>query len=379
MIIWHTLAVLDKNKTDMKRTLFLKTVAVAISVLAAATSCENIFSTSGDGEIRIAFHHDGMVQTRADVSPSDTNSFLLKVTDSKGKVIYDGRYGAAPSSMMVNAGTYTVKVMSSEFTAPAFSEPQYGDTQTVHVKPGESTDVILLCRQINAGIRLNIDSKFLSAYPGGSLFLKSDGGKLLYSYSEKRIAYFSPGTVSLVLSNNGTDETLLSRSLSSQEIYTINIGVSQMPAGTSSSPKNSITVQLDTARNWISENYVIGGKSNKGSSRDNPFSVSEARGMAGTQDVWIYGFIVGGDLSSSKASFKGPFASRTNIVLAQKSSATDKSVCMSVQLSTGDIRNALNLVDNPGNLGKTVFLRGNICSSYYGIPGIQGLTEYSFQ
>jgi len=363
----------------MKRKNIISAISAFAAAAAVAVSCDSIFYPSEDGEIRIAFQQDALVQTRGEVSPSDTNSFLLRVTDSKGKEIYDGSYGAAPASMIVSAGTYTIKVMSSEFNAPAFSSPQYGDTQTVTVKSGEAVDVILLCRQINAGIRLNIDSKFLTAYPGGSLFLKSADGKLLYSYSEKRIAYFNPGTVYLILSNGGSDEQLLSRSLSSQEIYTINIGVSEKSTSGSGTTKNSITVQLDTARNWISENYVIGGSSNKGSSRDNPLSVSEARSMAGKEDVWVYGYIVGGDLSSSKASFKGPFSSRTNIVIASKSSTTDRNVCMSVQLSSGDIRNALNLVDHPENLGKTVFLRGNICSSYYGIPGIQSLTEYSFQ
>ena len=364
---------------NMKRKNFIHVIAAISSTVAMAAACESIFGVAAEGEIRLAFQQSSLPQTRAEVSPSDTNSFILRVTDSKGKSIYDGAYGASPGSLMVSPGTYTVKVMSSEFKAPAFSAPQYGDTQTVSVKSGEATDVTLVCRQINAGVRLNIESRFLSAYPGGSLHLKSDDGKLMYSYSEKRIAYFNPGNVSLILSNGGSDETLLSRSLASQEIYTINIGVAESPSGTSPSPRSSITVQLDTARNWISENYLIGGSSNKGSSRDNPFSVSEARNMAGKEDVWVYGYIVGGDLSSSKASFKGPFSSRTNIVISSKSSTTDRNACMSVQLSTGDIRNALNLVDHPENQGKTVFLRGNICSSYYGIPGVQSLTEYSFR
>lgn len=354
--------------------------------LMAAASCNSMFSPTEEGEIRLAFQEGipaltgtDMTQTRAEKVPSDTNSFILRVTDSKGKEIYNGLYGDAPGSILVSAGTYTVKVMSSEFKAPAFSSPQYGDTQTVTVKSGEATDVTLLCRQINAGIRLSIDPKFLTAYPGASLHLKSDDGKLLYSYSEKRIAYFNPGKVSLIMSNGATDETLLSRMLSSQEIYTINISVADKSSDGTGTAGNKITVRLDTARNWISENYTIGGSSNKGSGMDNPFGVSEARGMAGKEGVWVYGYIVGGDLSSAKASFKGPFSSRTNIVIAAKSSTTDRNACMSVQLSTGDIRNALNLVDNPGNLGRQVFLKGDICASYYGIPGIQSLTEYSFK
>lgn len=346
------------------------------AMLTSAVSCESIFRASENGTIRMAFLQDALIQTRAGISPSDTNSFILRVTDSKGRTVYDGTYGASPESMMVNPGSYTVKVMSSEFTAPAFSSPQYGDTQTVTVKSGEATCVTLVCRQINAGIRLNIDSGFLSAYPDGTLHLKSDDGKLLYSYSEKRIAYFNPGTVSLMLSNGGRDEILLSRSLASQEVYTLNISIAEGTTGSPSSPKNVIKVQLDTARNWVTENFTLGGSSDKGSGIDNPYSVAEARSLAGKKDVWVYGYVVGGDLSSSKASFSAPFTSRTNIVISSRSSTTDRNACMSVQLSTGDIRNALNLVDNPDNIGKTVFLKGDICAAYYGIPGIQSLTEF---
>ncbi len=97
--------------------------------------------------------------------------------------------------------------------------------------------------------------------------------------------------------------------------------------------------------------------------------------MAGTSDVWVYGYIVGGDLSSSKASFTPPFSSKTNIVLSGKSSCTSRDMCLAVQLRQGDIRDALNLVDNPGMLGKQVFLRGDIVPSYYGMPGLQALSD----
>jgi hypothetical protein len=101
--------------------------------------------------------------------------------------------------------------------------------------------------------------------------------------------------------------------------------------------------------------------------------------MAGEDDVWVSGYIVGGDLTSSSASFQKPFTSRTNIVLGPRSSTTDKSSCMSVQLPTGEIRENLNLVDNPSLLGRKVCLRGDIVDAYYGIPGLKNLIEYELQ
>ena len=99
----------------------------------------------------------------------------------------------------------------------------------------------------------------------------------------------------------------------------------------------------------------------------------------GAVDVWVYGYIVGGDLSSSRCSFDGPFSSRTNIVLASKSSCRDKQSCLSVQLAKGDVRDALNLVDHPENLGRKIYLKGDIVASYYGIEGLQGVSEYMWK
>ena len=121
-----------------------------------------------------------------------------------------------------------------------------------------------------------------------------------------------------------------------------------------------------------------GDDSGRGQDKETAFSVAQAKDHVGDTDVWVYGYIVGGDLTSSKCSFEGPFSSRTNIVLATKSTCTDKESCISVQLPSGKIRDALNLVDHEDNLGRKVFLKGDIVASYYGIVGVQSVSEYSF-
>ena len=67
----------------------------------------------------------------------------------------------------------------------------------------------------------------------------------------------------------------------------------------------------------------------------------------------------------------------TNIALGARSTVSEKSSCVSVQLAKGEVRDALNLVTNPTLLGKKVFLKGDIEAAYYGIPGIKNITEYS--
>lgn len=357
---------------EMRPRPLLTAAAFAGAFLLA--SCEAFIPVRPEGRLYLRFCEDVFLGTRSTADVPDTNDFILTVLDSKGAEVYKGKYGDSPGSLSVPTGNYTVEAVSMEFVAPRFSAPQYGDRQVVAVTSGSDSYVELICRQLNSGVKLNIAPDFLTSFPGGSLHLKSDDGRLLYGYSERRIAYFNPGNVSLILSDGATDEVLLTRSLESQEILVLN--VSAPPPGTS---KQGISVSVDTTRNWTVEDFVIGKGGDKGASPETAYNVGQARAAAGAEDVWVCGYVVGGDLSSSSASFTPPFKSRTNLVLASRSSVTDKASCLSVQLHKGDIRDALNLVDNPDIVGTEVFLKGDIVEAYYGIPGLQNITEYKFK
>lgn len=346
-------------------------IAAAAVLIAACESLE-----WGRGELRLGFVDGDYVSTKSYHALPDTSDFILTVTDASGKQVYNGLYGASPEALSVGAGTYTVRVVSNEFTAPAFDAPQFGDEQTVKVAAGAKVSVKLVCSQINSGMRLRIDSSFLTACPDGLLFLKSSEGRLHYAYMEDRIAYFNPGTVSVILEESGKAEVLLSRTLSEQQVLTMNI------SATSASDASSLTLQLDTTRTWLSDDYVIGGTNpSKGTAPDSAYSTVTAKENIGATGVWVLGYIVGGDMTSSVNGIKynGPFTSRTNLAIGPRSSVSSKSSCLSVFLPTGAVRDALNLVDHPENIGKQVFVKGDIVEAYYGIPGVKNVTEYQFK
>lgn len=331
-------------------------------------------AADGEGQLRISFAASPDETVRSSVNIPDTSDFLLTVRNSSGAVVYDGTYGASPEAIMVKAGSYNVSVVSENFSKPAFSRPQFGDEQCVVVPSGGVADVKLTCSQVNSGVRLDIDPGFLTHCPDGVLFLKSDKGKLMYGYSEKRIAYFLPGNVSLVLSQGGTDRTLMTRRLESQQVLTLKVKISSDYCEV---PKSeSISVSVDTSRVWVSDEYVIDGDSGKGDASENAMTVNQAMSSIGEEDVWVSGYIVGGNLTSSSASFTGPFSSRTCILLGPRSSASDRSSCISVQLPAGDVRDALNLVDNPELLGVKVALKGDMVEAYYGLPGLKNCRAY---
>ena len=361
------------------KTIFCKRFSflpAAMFLLLSAVSCDELFESPDIeyGDLHIMFAEDFEPQTRSTTVP-DVNDFILTVTSQNGGTVYSGKFGAAPESFAVSPGAYTVTAVSREFNDPMFDAPQYGDTQVAVVDSGQSTDVQLVCSQQNAGVKLKISQDFLKMYPDGVLFLKSPGGKLMYSYSESRTAYFKPGSISLVLSEKDNDKILMTRSLSSSQMLVVNITASS-PSKTGTPA--SVSVSVDTARQWLSEDYDLGGNGG-GADISSSYSVTQARNHIGAKNVWICGYIVGGDLTAKNCSFTPPFTSRTNLALSSKQNCTDRNVCLSVQLAKGDVRDALNLVDHEDLLGRKVYVKGNIVESYYGLPGIQEITEYALE
>ena len=346
---------------------------VALCFLAAV-SCDRFGMEDADGAgvLLLSFAGGEELLTRSYVNLPDTSQFRLSITDSKGKTVYEGLYGDCPESLTVDSGSYNIKVVSGDFSKPAFDAPQFGDEQCVIVPSDGRVHVRLVCTQLNASVRLSISKAFLTSCPDASLFLRSDAGKLMYSYSEKRAAFFPPGKVSLVMNSSAGDEVLMVRELAAREMLVIGVEVSGKENAATSS---GMSVDIDTSRVWLHEECLI-GSSSAGSEADYALSVAQAMSSVGAEDVWVCGYVVGGDLTSASASFEPPFDSRTNILIGPRSSTSDKSSCLSVQLPSGEVRDALNLVDNPGLLGRRICLRGDVVDAYFGIRGVKNTSEY---
>ena len=66
---------------------------------------------------------------------------------------------------------------------------------------------------------------------------------------------------------------------------------------------------------------------------------------------------------------------KTNLLIADNADETDVTKCLAVQLPSGAVRNALNLVDNPGNYKKFVTLTGSL-EKYFGVAGLKSVSKY---
>ena len=248
----------------------------------------------------------------------------------------------------------------------------------VIIKAGESATVNLNCTLLNCGIRLRIASDFLTSFPGGVMYVKQGAAKLMYAYMEDRIAYFKPGEIAVVLYDEGKEETLFTRTLEPRQILTVSISA----PGKADGGASSVRVSLDTSKTWLSENWVIGGENSGGGqgggSVPEACSVAEAREKTGQKDVWVYGYIVGGDLTTSATGEvkTSGITKATHLAMADRSTIRDKSACIAVELPAGKVRDALNLVAHPDLIGTRVYVKGEIAEKYFGTVGLKGTSDY---
>ncbi|MGL4332369.1 MAG: DUF6359 domain-containing protein [Bacteroidales bacterium] len=109
-----------------------------------------------------------------------------------------------------------------------------------------------------------------------------------------------------------------------------------------------------------------------------PFNVDQAIKNQGQQAKWIEGYIVGGvstaNPDANEWQYAAPFATPSNILIAAKAGETDNTKIIAVQLLIGDIRDFINLVNNPAKLGTKVKLHGNL-EKYFGIAGLKGTDQ----
>ncbi|MBR4739573.1 MAG: DUF4493 domain-containing protein [Bacteroidales bacterium] len=353
----------------------VKMMAAVLSLLTAICACDDFGSPAGHAAGELRWVLDRTAFTKASEALPDTNDFILTVRDAAGKTLFEGPYGESPEVLEVAEGYYTVGVVSLSFTAPAFDRPQYGDEQVVKVPSGGSVTVKLKCTLLNAGIRLKTGNDFLQAFPDGILYVKQGDVKLKYLYRETRIAYMKPGEVSVLLLQGNEYETLFTRTLEAREILTVSISAPQQ----NGSGKSSIQIQTDTTKVWNMENYTLGDDNGQGEQND-AISVGDAADHIGEEGIWVTGYIVGGDLTSSGKSVKtSGITKNTHLALAERSTVTTKASCVAVELPQGKVRDALNLVDHPDLIGRRVSVKGNLVEKYYGTIGLKGTGDFEIK
>ncbi|HIZ87494.1 MAG TPA: DUF4493 domain-containing protein [Candidatus Coprenecus pullistercoris] len=297
----------------------------------------------------------------------DTNDFILTVNGPGGE-IYNGPYGERPDPIKVQSGSYDVSLNSIEFERPGFSTPLFGDYRTVVTGNGQTVSVAFNCTQLNCGMKLIFTDSFKKRFPTSGISIQSDGQSLNYPYTETRTAYFDPGILRVICDDGGNSIPVLSRQLEAADMLTIKLSASAEASG-------SFSVSIDTARNWMSEDYTL-GSGNDGSTMEKAMAVSDLALNLGAQDVWVTGYIVGGDVTTSNVVFSPPFTKESNLAISDNRNASAREDCAAIELpSSGEIREAVNLVDHPQYIGRRLYIKGDI-ENYFGHPGVKSIKEF---
>lgn len=127
--------------------------------------------------------------------------------------------------------------------------------------------------------------------------------------------------------------------------------------------------------------------------QEKPYNVKGAIAQNNSEKyAWVKGYIVG-QVAGSKINEQSEFAPEfhgatqddgtvltygTNLLIADNAAETNPSNCMVVQLPTGDLRDKLNLVQNPQNDDKEVLVYGMLVK-YFGTYGLKNCSCAIFE
>ena len=136
----------------------------------------------------------------------------------------------------------------------------------------------------------------------------------------------------------------------------------------------------EKAGTWEIKNFIVKDGSsdpNEKGGELNPYSVEEVQALTEANlpsgKVWVEGYIAG-CVNTANGSELATEYTNSNIGLSQTGTVT---TVIPIQLPSGSVRTALNLVDNASNLGKGVVVYGSI-AKYCGVIGVKSVSNYVF-
>ena len=107
--------------------------------------------------------------------------------------------------------------------------------------------------------------------------------------------------------------------------------------------------------------------------KENPYTCDDVKLLNNSLTsgkYWVKGYILG--CIKNNAIETPSFTQVSNLALGAIANAEDY---VPIQLPSGDVRTALNIVDNPTLLGREVLVYGNL-ENYFSKPGVKNVTDY---
>lgn len=312
----------------------------------------------------------------------DVDSFVFILTTAEGDTLYNSTVGEVTGEpFSLRQGTYTITVCNEWFTVPAFEKPFYYNQTQVHVVAGSACNANIVCTQHNAGVRVLFTENYLNSSPESHMIITGSDGELLFEKTTEHLwGYYNPGPVILMLYKNNIQSRSFERTIDANHMYTFLVDA---PDTLTQYVEPVFSITTDTTRVWHygiwDDEHYDNNEFPDGLTKETACSITQARTLPDNiGDIWVYGYIVGCYLSN-RAFAPGETSVASNLALADNPDEQIKENTYSIELKSGtSVRNALNLMDNPENLNKKVWLKGTINHSYMDIHGLKNVKEYSW-
>ncbi|MFA7116776.1 MAG: DUF6359 domain-containing protein [Bacteroidales bacterium] len=350
-----------------KRYVYLLLIIVAYGL----TSCQK--EELGISEICIGFSSDVDLLKMVEITKGtviDTNDFILTISNSEGKEVFNGLYKNRPEKLEVIPGMYNIGVYSGVFDSPAFSSPQYGDKQEILVAAGQKVFISLECSLLNSGLQLCTSDEFREIFEGGYIMVTSDFGELKYEFENNEIGYFTNTLVYITLFTEDKEQRIGHAYLTDKMILKIIINVKKLDI-------DGFKIEIDSTR-INSLDYITIGEDRDGFTKETALLVDDAIYWEGMDDMWVKGYIIGTkETGNDNYDFEPPFETYTNLIIATVSSERSPQRIFPIQIPTGSLRDTLSLVIKPENFGREILLKGDI-EPYLGSIGMESVSEFEF-
>lgn len=241
-------------------------------------------------------------------------------------------------------------------------ETAYSVTKALElIEAGEGLDTKVYVK----GTVSNIESIDTDKYGNASYYI-SDGSKELYIYRGYGLENKKFNEEGTKMFEEGDDVIVYGKL---KDYVKDDVHTPEMDSG------NYIySLNGETENDPGAEPYVPTGDG----SLANPYTAEDVKGLLGdnnapTGSVWVKGTIVGTANSGTKLNSEADKEeSKTNIALGSAD------VWVPVQLKTDSAPyNNINIVDNPDNLGKDVWVYGTV-EAYFTVAGVKNVTNWSF-
>ncbi len=241
----------------------------------------------------------------------------------------------------------------------------------VETDPFNVAGAIEKCKEI--GTKASTEKFYIKGYAAASA--EVDGGKVTFTMTDSKEGKGKKFTAYKVA---GSDN----KSLPSD--FAVSVGEEIVLYGpmyhyNKQTPETATGAYIVTVNGEKTGSNTPGGDT-KGT-EDKPFDVASAISAGDMTGVYLKGYIVGSAYSNQETkqtewNIGTTNAQASNLLLAATPTETDYTKCMPIALPSGTaIRTALNIKDNPGNLGKEVLLYGDLIK-YFGQPAMKN-TSYA--